>query len=58
MPELVVPAAEEGYLTVQESRVVPVLVNAIQDLASENVRMRDRLTSLEDRLAILEGSNV
>lgn len=33
-------------------------MTVFQDLASENVRMRDRLTSLEDRLAVLEGSNV
>ncbi len=58
MPELVTMLPGDDTLTLDYIGLVPVLINSIQELASENTRIRDRLLSLEDRLAILEGSNV
>ena len=54
-PQLVATNAD-GYKGVQYSRFVPLLVEALKEVRSENVRIRDMISSLEHRISLEESS--
>jgi hypothetical protein len=56
IPEVVnEPADSDGYYGVNYTGVIPVTVDAIQELAEEQERLRDRVEELESRLNTREG---